>query len=144
MSGPFASREAMASYQVAQLRQLIGTILPGNAFYRNKLGRLNSGLASVEEFSARVPFTTKQELVDDQRNHAPFGTNLTYPLTNYVRYHQTSGTTSAPLRWLDTSESWQWMVENWKEIYRAAGVVRGRPDLFCVFFWAVHWILAGV
>jgi phenylacetate-CoA ligase len=134
MSGPFASREAMASYQVTQLRRLIGTILPGNAFYRNKLGQLNSAIASVEEFSARVPFTTKQELVEDQRRHPPFGANLTYPLTNYVRYHQTSGTTSAPLRWLDTPESWQWMVENWKEIYRAAGVVPGDRVYFAFSF----------
>ncbi len=134
MSGPFASREAMASYQAAQLRQLIGTILPGNEFYRAKLGRLNSAIASVEDFSARFPFTTKQELVDDQRSHPPFGTNLTFPLTNYARYHQTSGTTSTPLRWLDTPESWQRMVGNWKEIYRAAGVVAGDRVYFAFSF----------
>jgi len=121
MIGPFASREAMASYQVAQLRQLLGTILPGNPFYRAKFGKLNSAIASLEDFADRFPFTTKQELVDDQRAHPPFGSNLTFPLTDYTRYHQTSGTTSAPLRWLDTPESWAWMVESWKEIYRAAG-----------------------
>jgi phenylacetate-CoA ligase len=134
MTGPFASREAMASYQVAQVRQLLGTILPGNPFYRNKFGRLTSAIASLEDFAARFPFTTKQELVDDQRTHPPFGTNLTFPLTNYTRYHQTSGTTSAPLRWLDTPESWAWMVESWKEIYRAAGVTGGDRIYFAFSF----------
>jgi len=134
MTGPFASREAMASYQVAQLRQLLGTILPGNAFYRTKLGRLNSAIASLEDFSARFPFTTKQELVDDQQSHPPFGSNLTFPLTSYTRYHQTSGTTSAPLRWLDTPESWGWMVESWKEIFQAAGVIGGDRVYFAFSF----------
>jgi len=38
---------------------------------------------------AELPFTTKQELVDDQAEHPPFGTNLTYPVERYVRIHQT-------------------------------------------------------
>jgi phenylacetate-CoA ligase len=134
MSGPFASREAMESYQVAQVRQLLGTILPGNAFYRVKLGRLTSAVASLEDFSARFPFTTKQELIDDQRSHPPFGSNFTFPLTSYTRYHQTSGTTSTPLRWLDTPENWAWMVQSWKEIYQAAGVSAGDRVYFAFSF----------
>jgi len=122
MTGDFPTREVMASHQLAQLRRLLGAILPDNAFYRNKLARIDPAIASLEDFSARFPFTTKQELADDQRTHAPFGSNLTFPLTSYTRYHQTSGTTSAPLRWLDTPESWHWMVESWKEIYQQAGV----------------------
>jgi phenylacetate-CoA ligase len=134
MTGAFPSREATAAYQLAQLRQLLGAILPGNGFYRTKLAGLDPAIASLEDFSARFPFTTKQELVDDQRSHPPFGSNLTFPLTRYTRYHQTSGTTSAPLRWLDTPESWEWMVESWKEIYRAAGVGGGDRVYFAFSF----------
>jgi hypothetical protein len=79
MSGDFPTREAMALHQLAQLRRLLGTILPANAFYRNKLARINPAIASLEDFSARFPFTTKQELADDQRAHPPFGSNLTFP-----------------------------------------------------------------
>ena len=53
---------------------------------------------------ARLPLTTKAELVTDQSAHPPFGTNLTYPLERYVRVHQTSGTSGAPLRWLEMLE----------------------------------------
>jgi len=53
-------------------------------------------------------------------NHPPFGSNLTYRPARYTRFHQTSGTTQQPLRWLDTPESWAGMVESWKEIYGAA------------------------
>ena len=52
----------------------------------------------------------------------PFGTNLTYPLTCYTRFHQTSGTTGQPLRWLDTPASWEAMVENWMDVFRAATI----------------------
>jgi phenylacetate-CoA ligase len=122
MTGGFPTREAMASFQLAQLRHLLGTILPGNAFYRNKLAGVNPAIASMDDFSARFPFTTKHELVDDQTLHPPFGSNLTFPETQYTRYHQTSGTTRAPLRWLDTPGNWDWMVESWKSIYAAAHV----------------------
>ena len=134
MTVEFPTREAIASYQLAQLRQLLGAILPGNAFYRTKLARLDPAAASLEDFSARFPFTTKQELADDQRTHPPFGSNLTFPLTSYTRYHQTSGTTSTPLRWLDTPESWDWMAENWKEIFQAAGVGGGDRVYFAFSF----------
>jgi phenylacetate-CoA ligase len=119
---PFPTRETTAADQLAQLRRLLAAVLPGNGFYRRKLAGLDTAIASLEDFSARFPLTTKQELVEDQRESPPFGTNLTYPIEQYTRFHQTSGTTSAPLRWLDTAESWNGMVESWKEVFRAAGV----------------------
>jgi phenylacetate-CoA ligase len=112
----------MAADQLAQLRRLLAALLPGNAFYRKKLAGLDPAIASLEDFSARFPFTTKQELAEDQRESPPFGTNLTFPIARYTRFHQTSGTASAPLRWVDTPESWNGMVESWKDIFRAAGV----------------------
>ena len=40
---------------------------------------------------ARLPRLAKAELAADQAEHAPFGSNLTYPLARYVRVFQTSG-----------------------------------------------------
>src|SRR5207237_2405282 len=45
-----------------------------------------------------------------------------------------SGTTSAPLRWLDTSESWDGMVESWVEILQAAGAQSGDRAFFAFTF----------
>src|SRR5437879_847831 len=50
---------------------------------------------------------------------------LTDPLSGYVRRCQTSGTTSQPLRWLDTPESWDWLLSCWETIYRMVGVRPG-------------------
>src|SRR5690349_21522772 len=102
-------RVAIESTQLDELRTLLVELIPGNRFYTQKLEGVGVGfdVASLADFSARFPFTTKTELVADQRTHPPFGTNLTYPLNRYTRYHQTSGTSGAPLRWLDTQENWE-------------------------------------
>ena len=72
-----------------------------------------------------IPFTTKQQLVEDQANHPPFGTNLSFPVENYTRIHQTSGTAGRPILWLDTPESWDWWLRCWAEVFKGAGVRRG-------------------
>jgi len=72
-----------------------------------------------------IPFTTKQQLVEDQANHPPFGTNLTFPVENYTRIHQTSGTAGRPILWLDTPESWDWWLRCWVEVFKGAGVRQG-------------------
>lgn len=134
--GPHASRSAIVNSQLEQLRSLLAELFPGNAFYSHKLNSLGVtfDVASLEDFSRRFPFTTKSELVEDQRAHPPFGTNLTYPRDCYTRFHQTSGTTGTPLRWLDTPESWDWMVENWVEVFRAAGVDKNDRIYFAFSF----------
>ncbi len=78
----------------------------------------------------RLPLTTKQELIVDQQSAPPWGTNLTSPLARYTRYNQTSSTTGSPLRWLDTNESWQWMLDCWRAVYDAAKVGAGDRIFF--------------
>lgn len=108
-----------------QLRALLAAIVPGNRFYTKRLaadGVSSDNLTSVEDFSARVGFTHKQDLAMDQAAHPPHGSNLTQPLALYSRFCQTTGTTGQPLVWLDTAQSWDWMLGNWARIYRGAGV----------------------
>jgi phenylacetate-CoA ligase len=88
-----------------------------NRFYAD---RLKPGTPLPE-----IPFTTKQQIVDDQALHPPFGTNLTFSIENYVRIHQTSGTAGKPILWLDTLESWDWWLRCWSEVYKGAGVRPG-------------------
>jgi phenylacetate-CoA ligase len=119
----FPDRPAIEAGQRVALSALLDALVPNNRFYTRKLEAARvGGISSLDDFSARVPFTTKQELVEDQRACPPYGTNLTCPLEQYTRFNQTSGTTGTPLRWLDTDESWRWMVENWVEVFRISGV----------------------
>jgi phenylacetate-CoA ligase len=132
ISAGFPKRLAISSAQVSNLRALTSTVLGSNPFYTKKFDAAGVGyrLRDLGDFLERVPFTTKAEIVEDQRNHPPYGTNLTFPLERYARCHQTSGTSGTPLRWLDTPEDWNWMLGNWRVIYEAAGVTRADVILF--------------
>src|SRR5215470_10842996 len=104
----FPNRAEIESRQLAALRALMAALVPDNRFYAPKLAAagLTADVADLDAFFQKMPFTTKPELVADQRAHPPYGTDLTYPLEHYTRYCQTSGTSGVPLRWLDTNESW--------------------------------------
>ena len=137
-------RNALAARQGERLLAALRTLLGRNAFYTRKLNtaRIDLRRLRLPEDLGRLPLTTKAELVADQEKHAPWGSNLTEPLNAYTRYCQTSSTTGKPLRWLDTNESWQWMLDCWKDVYRAARVGVGDrvffPFSFGPFlgFWA--------
>ncbi|OYW14925.1 MAG: hypothetical protein B7Z55_15385 [Planctomycetales bacterium 12-60-4] len=91
-----------------------------NAVYRDlrSTGRDTSYLAGLDDL-LRLPTLKKSELVTDQAEHPPYGTNLTQPAGEYTRLHQTSGTTTGqPLRWLDTPRSWAALMDCWRQIYR--------------------------
>src|SRR5712692_7357175 len=120
-----ASRSLVEEHQLARLQLGLTRILPQNRFYEEKLlaNRASLTLQSLNDLSS-LPFTSKQDLVIDQELHPLFGSNLSYPLDEYIRLHQTSGTTGRPLKVLDTLESWDWWADCWASVYQAAGVTR--------------------
>ncbi len=127
-----ADRSDLEREQLARLRHLLLETAAGNRFYRPRLAAagLAAGVASLEQFTAAMPFTFKNELVDDQLRHPPYGSNLAYGLGSYVRLHQTSGTSGAPLRWLDTADSWRVLVEPLGEGFRGGRGGRRRAGVF--------------
>ncbi|MCS7160763.1 MAG: AMP-binding protein [Gemmatales bacterium] len=134
------NREMLSAWQLERLCAMLSEVLPRNRFYRRKLGSMVRPRSLAELYA--WPFTTKQELLADQQQHPPYGSNLTYPVSRYVRVHQTSGSTAQPLRWLDTPENWEWLMHCWRWIYRIVGL-RAVDRLFFPFsfgpflgFWA--------
>ena len=130
--------------QLARVQRLLDEVSQHNPFWKQKLQSAGIGAGDVATLAdfGHLPLTTKQELVEDQNAHPPYGTNLTYPLSRYCRLHQTSGTTGKPMRWLDTPESWDWLMDCWAQIYR---IVSLQPDDVLAFpfsfgpfigFWA--------
>ena len=106
--------------RLQRLNDLLALVAEDNPFQRARL----AGLVPLERLDdlARLPFTTKDDLVADQAAHPPYGTNLTFALERYTHLHQTSGTTGATLRVLDTPEDWAWWRRNLGIVFRAAGV----------------------
>ncbi|MEN8681306.1 MAG: phenylacetate--CoA ligase family protein [Akkermansiaceae bacterium] len=123
--------------------------LSTNPFYKEKLGGL-TWVSSLEEYTAKVPFTTKAELAADQKLHPPYGSNLTFPLESYHRFHQTSGTSGQPMIWLDDKTGWEWLCANWRWVWEKAGVKPGQAAFFpfsfgpFLGFWAGFESAAGL
>src|SRR4051812_11934168 len=82
-------RAGIEGLERRKLAAMLGDVRAGNAFYRQKF----DGIAfdPVHDPIHKLPFTVRAELEQDQVEHPPYGTNLTYPLDRYCRYHQTSG-----------------------------------------------------
>ena len=137
--------DRLRDHQWRRFRAMAAELIAANTFVAKKWR--TAGIESVDDLRGwddfrRLPLTRKSELVADQAAHPPFGTNLTYALERYVRVHQTSGTSGAPLRWLDTQESWEWWARCWGFVLRGAGVSPADrvffPFSFGLFigFWA--------
>ncbi len=130
------ARDILAGHQATRLHTLLRTIDGPNGFYTKKLATAGFRAADIGDepdlptLLGALPFTTKGELVADQATHPPWGTARTEPLERYTRYNQTSSTTGRPLRWLDTNDSWQWALDCWKAVYRAAHVGTADRILF--------------
>lgn len=129
--------------QLGKIQELLKALFEGgNEFYAEKLKGLSS-VSSLEEFSERVPFTTKQELAEDQLVHPPYGSNLTHPLKCYSRFHQTSGTSGRPMIWLDDQEGWNWVRDNWAWVWEKSGVTAGQAAFFPFSFGPFLGFWAG-
>ena len=137
-------RERLLALQSEKLHGLLSEVWNKNRFITAKMkaaGAEPGDITSFGEF-VQLPFTTKHELMADQVAHSPFGYNLTYSPERYVRYHQTSGTTGAPLRVPDTDASWDWWGKCWGFVLSGAGLT-ANDRLFMAFsfgpfigFWA--------
>ena len=120
-----SDRANLRDLQSRKLVTLFRKVYKHSQFYHRKWKSadvIDSGQVQSMEDYFQLPLTTKSELVQDQEESPPFGTNLCIPVSDCVRMHQTSGTTGKPLRILDTSESWDWWLKCWAFVYKGAGV----------------------
>ena len=137
-------RQQILDIQSRRLRELVEAIIPRNRFYATRFADAGVNVDQIQSLDdlSRLPLTTKQDLVASQEEQPPYGANLSFPSTKYARLHQTSGTTGRPMRWLDTEDSWNWIMECWRQIYLLAGLTE-HDRLFFPFsfgpfigFWA--------
>lgn len=110
-------RAQLQQMQLEQLNHLLARILPQNKFYAEKLHGVMPPLPNLEVL-ADLPFTAKDELLSDSSGQP--SRQLTWPVDQYVRFHQTSGTRGRPLMVLDTAEDWHWWVRTWQYVLDAA------------------------
>ena len=135
-------RAALEAHQLNRFNEMLSALLPANRFYAEKLAHFPNRLESLEQL-AELPMTSKEELlsVDAQQ---PLPMNLTYPLEQYVRFHQTSGTRGRPLAVYDTATDWQWWIDCWQYVLDAAALTAADRVLLAfsfgpfIGFWSAH------
>lgn len=105
-----APEDKLRELQFKKLVNVLNIVSRSNPFYQRKFQEQGVNIKEIKSLDdlGKIPFSHKEEFQRDQKENPPFGTNLSEPLENYVRYHQTSGTTGSPLKWLDTEKSWRW------------------------------------
>lgn len=142
------SREEIEARQWESLRRLLRFTYRNNPFYLKKLTQ--AGVSDIEEIDSpeafrQIPFTTKNELLNDQEEHPPYGTNRSYPRERYTYWFRTSGTRSKPLVVLLTREDQDVQVLNWFNLLREAGLGPGDTAFIPFSFgpFVALWIAYG-
>lgn len=131
-----ASRAKLRKYQFQRLKDLLEVASRRNPFYQRKFQEHGVEIGEIKSLDDinKLPFAYKSEFERDHQETAPFGTNLSEPIENFIRYHQTTGTTGTPLKWLETRESWSWRRRVAATALVAAGIVPSDISFFAFSF----------
>lgn len=87
-------REQVRAWQWEQVQALLERISQ-NEFYRQRFASAGVDprkIRTLEEFSARVPYLSKKDLLEDQWAHPPYGQRLMVPEQEISQLYITSGT----------------------------------------------------
>lgn len=77
----------MVRRQLERALEQVRSVRDRTAFFAARVGELPPRFDSVDDFAAEVPAVTKQELIDDQLLHPPFGGQLAVDATEVNRYY---------------------------------------------------------
>src|SRR4029453_73137 len=135
-----ASRTEMTRLQTRRLRAHVVHRASGSPFYKGKLKAAGVKPAAVRTLAdlRALPFTTKDELKDNQAARPPWGDVLAVPLDDVLRIHMTSATTGRPLAFLDTPDDWYGFYHSYARALHAFGV--RRSDVVMAAFSYGPWI----
>jgi phenylacetate-CoA ligase len=127
---PAADREAAI---LERLKVVCSYAYDEAPFYRRKWdehGFHPSHLASLEDFEAKVPVVSKQDLRESQARVPPFGDYLCVPESEIFHVHGTSGTTGRPTAFAVGREDWRAIANAHARIMWAMGLRPG--DMICI------------
>ncbi|MGA9856290.1 MAG: phenylacetate--CoA ligase family protein [Solirubrobacteraceae bacterium] len=144
-------RDALESLQLAKLRSQIAWAKQRSPWYRRTLADVDpTAIASVAELR-ELPMLTREQWMDSQFAHPPYGELPTIGGDGAIRVHTTSGTTGkGPLRALDSRKDWAWIAEMWSYGIWGCGV-RPTDTAYIAFgygsfigFWGLHYAMEKI
>lgn len=142
------ARDELDALQVRKLRNLVEWTDAQVPFHSKRLrdaGVTHEQINGLTDL-ARIPFMTRDEWMESQLEHPPYGSILAADESKAIRYHMTSGTTGrTPIRVLDSMKDWEWIAEMWCYGFWGFGV-RPTDTVFFAFsygtfvgFWGAHY-----
>lgn len=114
------------------INRLVNSIIQLSEFYQRKYLNI-----AINKF-CELPFTTKSELLLDQENNPPFGTNVCIDKNKIIRIHKTSGTTNKPLLLVLTEKDVKKTVDVGSKCFSLSGLKYSDTVIHCLNYnmWA--------
>ncbi len=147
------ARERLEVLQLAKLRVQCAWAQERSPWYRRRFAEEGFDPASLATLAdlRRVPLLTRDEWMDSQFAHPPYGEIPTIGGEGAIRVHTTSGTTGrVALRALDSRKDWAWIAEMWAYAIWGCGA-RPSDTAYIAFgygsfigFWGLHYALEKV
>ncbi len=108
----------------ARLLKQFDHVLASSSFYQKKLKGYRDAASLLRDLDI-LPFTEKKELIDDQLQYPPFGSNLSVNNSCVRRVHRTSGTTGRPVFLALTAKDIAATIDSGSRCFWASGL---RPE----------------
>ena len=142
------SRAELTELQLHKFRHLLAWAIEKVPFHRERLAAAGVGPEDIRTMDdlQRIPFMTRDDWMQHQEEHPPYGPYLAESPEKAIRYHMTSGTTGrTPIRVLDGIKDWEWITEAWCYGFWGFGI-RPSDIVFFAFsygtfvgFWGAHY-----
>lgn len=141
-------RADLRTLQLAKLRYVTEWAAARSPYYRRRFASAGFSPDRLRTYDdlRRLPYLTRQDWMDGQRAHPPYGTLPVAGPEAAIRLHTTSGTSGKePLRALDSRKDWAWAGDMWCYGLWAMGVRPG-DIVYLAFgygsfigFWGLHY-----
>lgn len=120
--------EEMRKIQWAKIKNVLNHAYARSAFYRRKFDEAGihpDDIKNLDDFSEKVPVTTKDDLRKMQAEGYPLGSNMTVSRADIVWITASTGTTGKPTYTCCTKKDWEMWMECAKRMFWLGGL---RPE----------------
>jgi phenylacetate-CoA ligase len=120
--------DKMRDLQWQKLKKTLDFVYEKSSFYRKKFdeaGVKPADIKSFDDFSYKIPVTTKEDLRIMQKEGYPLGSNMTVPLEKIVWITASTGTTGKPTYTCCTQKDWEMWMESIKRLFWLGGLRPG-------------------
>jgi len=132
-------REELLRWQQERLRQHLAYVYEHSPYYRrafDEAGVAPNDITGLDAFVAAVPCVTKMQIIEDQREHPPFGRMVTVRPEDLVRIYWSPG----PEMIVFTPSDYAHVIDLAAKAFYTCGVRREDiVNVTCTY----HWVIAG-